>query len=476
MGFGEDTWPECMPGLDRSSVDSTLSAEAAYFGPLHDWLPDQLFDQLIPTNPFESTCKPTPKCGTVSDTTFTSGSWADRNILRNASAVTTSPHTSDILAGACPHSPTYASGHPATSAPCPDVALTGLPPSSTCPYFGLQTTFETISSPYVAPDDGSGPQANFRREVGSQAQTEASFKRRRNLAPVSSTYACDRCLKTFTRKKNLQGTSGLSTPSVKYEAFDAVDTRQYSDALDGFVGAYPIIHTRQCFEAGIQWALCADNDGERDDLWDPSDSTSATDEKLAFLNIHAPNDGAPVSLPAHEMPPSRACLEAPRSGAAIKEEQVHPIAPGAALYGMSPHFETLPSEQAPQAHCNHAGMATNPQERLQVQVLPGGALSADNCAPTPSPKFRMNVSTSNRQRATKNRRSLGSSLDIPCTIPGCPMTFTRKQNLKEHLKLHLNKLGYHCETPGCGQRFNTRGLLRSHDRHAHRALSLRKMT
>ncbi|KAI5829633.1 hypothetical protein K523DRAFT_304516, partial [Schizophyllum commune Tattone D] len=204
MGFGEDTWPECMSGLDRSSVDSTLSAEAAYFGPLYDWPPDRLFDQLFPTNPFESTCKATPNCGVVSDTTFTTGSWADQDTLRNASAVTTSPHTFDILAGACPQSHTYASGHPATSAPSPDVALTCLPPSSTSPYFGLDATFETLSSPYLAPDDGSGPQVNFRREVGSQAQTEASFKRRRTLAPSSSTYVCDRCLKTFTRKKNLQ--------------------------------------------------------------------------------------------------------------------------------------------------------------------------------------------------------------------------------------------------------------------------------
>ncbi|KAL1716867.1 hypothetical protein EV715DRAFT_292751 [Schizophyllum commune] len=361
MGVGEETWLEYMTVLDRSSVDSTLSAEAAYFAPLYDWPTDRLFDQLIPPNPFESTCKPTLNCGTVSDTTFTTGSWADQNTFHNASVATTSPHTPDILTGAGPQPSTYAPYPPATSAPYPDVALIGQPPSSTSPYFGLDATFETLSSSYVAPDDGSGPQANFRREVGSQAQTEASFKRRRTLAPSNSTYVCDRCLKTFTRKKNLQ-------------------------------------------------------------------ATIATDEKLAFLDIHAPNNGAPVSLPAHEMPPSRACLEAPRSGAAIKEEQVHPIAPGAALCGMSPHFEILPSEQAPQAHCNHAGMATNPQERLQVQVLPGGALSADNCAPTPSPKFRMNVSTSNRQRATKSRRSLGSSLDIPCTIPGCPMTFTKKQN------------------------------------------------
>ena len=36
--------------------------------------------------------------------------------------------------------------------------------------------------------------------------------------------------------------------------------------------------------------------------------------------------------------------------------------------------EILPSEQAPQAHCNHAGMAANPQERLQVQVLPGNGV------------------------------------------------------------------------------------------------------
>ncbi|KAL1756599.1 hypothetical protein FB107DRAFT_190732, partial [Schizophyllum commune] len=42
-----------------------------------------------------------------------------------------------------------------------------------------------------------------RREVGSQAQTEASLKRR-SVAQSRATYLCNYCQKTFTRRKSLQ--------------------------------------------------------------------------------------------------------------------------------------------------------------------------------------------------------------------------------------------------------------------------------
>ncbi|KAL1685056.1 hypothetical protein GGG16DRAFT_67065 [Schizophyllum commune] len=42
-----------------------------------------------------------------------------------------------------------------------------------------------------------------RREVGSQAQTQASLKRRRSISPSRSLFPCHQCPKTFTRKKNL---------------------------------------------------------------------------------------------------------------------------------------------------------------------------------------------------------------------------------------------------------------------------------
>ncbi|KAI5895398.1 uncharacterized protein SCHCODRAFT_02496622 [Schizophyllum commune H4-8] len=42
-----------------------------------------------------------------------------------------------------------------------------------------------------------------RREVGSQAQTQASLKRRRIASPSRPPVPCNQCAKTFTRKKNL---------------------------------------------------------------------------------------------------------------------------------------------------------------------------------------------------------------------------------------------------------------------------------
>ncbi|KAL1733975.1 hypothetical protein EV714DRAFT_281412 [Schizophyllum commune] len=375
---------------------------------------DCAVDPLLLTYPFDSTCKPTP---TVWDEAPTPSSWADQDTPRNASTVTASPYPFDTLTRARDQLSTYAPTCPATWTSCPDVVLTDLPPSSTSPYLGLDTAFETISSPYVAPDDGGGLQANFRREVGSQAQTEASLKRRRALASSSSTYTCDRCPKTFTRKKNLQ--------------------------------------------AGTQWAVCADNDGERDDLSDPSDSRSprfsasspfrnnneakgAIDEERALPGVYTLDQRMPVShAPAHGIPSStlrgRLRSASPRPG--------HRLA-------LTSTVDALSGQYTPKSPNKSAGIDADSHKRLHEPVLPadgapatvpvpgmlggatetspcsGGVSSARRCFPPYTNTFRKNVTTSNRQQASKKRRSLSSRSSFFCDLEGCSAAFTRQQNLK----------------------------------------------
>ncbi|KAL1714771.1 hypothetical protein EV715DRAFT_266419 [Schizophyllum commune] len=52
--------------------------------------------------------------------------------------------------------------------------------------------------------------------------------------------------------------------------------------------------------------------------------------------------------------------------------------------------------------------------------------------------------------------------------PICEKTYTRKSSLKEHLRIHANQYEYVCDGPdSCGERFNTRHYLLSHQKHCH---------
>ncbi|KAI5895372.1 uncharacterized protein SCHCODRAFT_01349130 [Schizophyllum commune H4-8] len=424
MDVGEETWLECMQLGPPYSVDRVLSDEGAHPEPPYNWPAGPLFDQLQLANLFKPTCKPTARCRTVSDTTFTTDSSADPDILLSASAVTASPHTFDILAGACPQPPTYPPGHPATWAPSPDVALTGQPPSSTSLHFDLDTTSKPLNSPYVALDDASSLQANFRREVGSQAQTEASIKRRRASARSSSAYVCECCPKTFTRKKNLQEArqdrphpASSIKPKVPVHPFDNPFSR-YNEP--------------------------------------PLFSTSAIDKERALLNVDTSVEPIPVThAPAHIVAPFtlRGLLQryrchrrasfsghkpsfrlAPTGTTDALPNQYTPSSPykSARINADSHkhlHEPVLPANSAPETVPNPGMLIV----ATETSPSPGGATSA-SCLPPPTNNFRKRVSTRNRQQASEKRRSSGSRSNFSCNIEGCTTTFTRWQNLKASLR------------------------------------------
>ncbi|KIM26903.1 hypothetical protein M408DRAFT_34462, partial [Serendipita vermifera MAFF 305830] len=56
-----------------------------------------------------------------------------------------------------------------------------------------------------------------------------------------------------------------------------------------------------------------------------------------------------------------------------------------------------------------------------------------------------------------------------CPVPGCGSTFTRRFNLRGHLRSHTEERPFVCDWPGCGK-----GFARSHDCKRHSALHTAK--
>ncbi|KAL1691164.1 hypothetical protein GGG16DRAFT_113335 [Schizophyllum commune] len=157
---------------------------------------------LCSPNSFSWVSETTPKSFADADAPWATGSWGPQGTPRNASAVTACAPTLSTVPG-IPYQPlAYAQDCSTTCTSCPDSS-----PSCWLPYTpplcgGLDAACTDAGSSSVALVNGT-LEANLRREVGSQAQTEASLKRR-SLTQSRATYPCNYCQRTFTRKKNLQ--------------------------------------------------------------------------------------------------------------------------------------------------------------------------------------------------------------------------------------------------------------------------------
>ncbi|KAH8814743.1 hypothetical protein DL96DRAFT_1624805 [Flagelloscypha sp. PMI_526] len=80
---------------------------------------------------------------------------------------------------------------------------------------------------------------------------------------------------------------------------------------------------------------------------------------------------------------------------------------------------------------------------------------------------KQQVTTSATQQASTTRRK--TDAQFVCPVPHCGSTFTRKFNLRGHLRSHTEERPFACDHPGCGKKF-----ARSHDCKRHRALHLCK--
>ncbi|TEB38252.1 hypothetical protein FA13DRAFT_1612789, partial [Coprinellus micaceus] len=80
---------------------------------------------------------------------------------------------------------------------------------------------------------------------------------------------------------------------------------------------------------------------------------------------------------------------------------------------------------------------------------------------------KQQVTTSATQIASASRRR--NEAHFVCPVPGCGSTFTRRFNLRGHLRSHTEERPYVCEWPGC-----KKGFARQHDCKRHQALHTAK--
>ncbi|KAJ6625454.1 hypothetical protein B0H10DRAFT_2001381 [Mycena sp. CBHHK59/15] len=80
---------------------------------------------------------------------------------------------------------------------------------------------------------------------------------------------------------------------------------------------------------------------------------------------------------------------------------------------------------------------------------------------------KQQVTTSATQLASASRRR--NEAHFVCPVPGCGSTFTRRFNLRGHLRSHTEERPYVCEWPNC-----KKGFARQHDCKRHQALHTAK--
>ncbi|KAI0063626.1 hypothetical protein BV25DRAFT_1935882 [Artomyces pyxidatus] len=140
-----------------------------------------------------------------------------------------------------------------------------------------------------------------------------------------------------------------------------------------------------------------------------------------------------------------------------------------------------PSARSPRSH---AANAPYPVRSPKPDYAPGAALLypqvATPSSPTAGPGVpcrlppimqveKQQVTTTATQAASASRRR--NEAHFICPVPGCGSTFTRRFNLRGHLRSHTEERPYVCEWPGCNK-----GFARQHDCKRHQALHSTKST
>ncbi|KAH7888513.1 hypothetical protein F5I97DRAFT_1853203 [Phlebopus sp. FC_14] len=141
----------------------------------------------------------------------------------------------------------------------------------------------------------------------------------------------------------------------------------------------------------------------------------------------------------------------------------------------------IPSTQSqlpslPQASHDHKEAYYSPSaaELYNQAIASSSAAAADASAHYPSPSSitrlppilqveKKQVTTSATQAASASRRR--NEAHFVCPVPGCGSTFTRRFNLRGHLRSHTEERPYVCEYPDC-----KKGFARQHDCKRHQAL------
>lgn len=150
---------------------------------------------------------------------------------------------------------------------------------------------------------------------------------------------------------------------------------------------------------------------------------------------------------------------------------LHIASAASAAASIMPPSGRRETRRSPQGEAERAPQAAILYE--QSRILPHGALSAQRggaaygANSTRLPPIlqveKQTVTTSATQAASASRRR--NEANFQCPVPGCGSTFTRRFNLRGHLRSHTEERPFVCEWPGCGK-----GFARQHDCKRHQAL------
>ncbi|EPS97755.1 hypothetical protein FOMPIDRAFT_1127922 [Fomitopsis schrenkii] len=138
--------------------------------------------------------------------------------------------------------------------------------------------------------------------------------------------------------------------------------------------------------------------------------------------------------------------------------------------GTSPEQSRSPTSSPYQSHAAPRQTTLPPLSSLTRGG--GSALSPVSAAGLPRlPPIlqveKQQVTTSATQAASASRRR--NEAHFVCPVPGCGSTFTRRFNLRGHLRSHTAERPFLCEWPGCNK-----GFARQHDCKRHQALHTAK--
>jgi len=206
---------------------------------------------------------------------------------------------------------------------------------------------------------------------------------------------------------------------------------------------------------GVQWSHHASSD--RDHLWPPPPDALSTED------FHPPLDVQLQALHEHLHPPYP--LDPSLHGAldpAFTIDPANSIKPrGIATIGSRARTDLLSPNAAALFRA-----ATAPIHPEDLSAAPPSSPSSPTSMPRLPPILQVEkktVTTSATQAASASRRR--NEALYQCPVPGCGSTFTRRFNLRGHLRSHTEERPYICEWPGCNK-----GFARQHDCKRHYAL------